>query len=66
MIVDERDENFREMAALGNLKAITAYIRGGVDLDSQNKMNGWTALHWACARGNIEVAGFLIRAGAKT
>ncbi|KAJ2496891.1 hypothetical protein GGH96_005498 [Coemansia sp. RSA 1972] len=66
MIVDERDENFREMAALGNLKAITAYIRGGVDVDSQNKMNGWTALHWACARGNIEVAGFLIRAGAKT
>ncbi|KAJ2851124.1 hypothetical protein IWW36_001375 [Coemansia brasiliensis] len=66
MIVDEREENFREMAALGNLRAITAYIRGGIDINSQNRMNGWTALHWACVRGNIEVVGTLIRAGAQT
>ncbi|KAJ2450697.1 hypothetical protein EV183_004103 [Coemansia sp. RSA 2336] len=66
MIVDEREENFREMAALGNLRAIAAYIRGGVDINGQNKMNGWTALHWACVRGNIEVVGALIRAGAQT
>ncbi|KAJ2369744.1 hypothetical protein H4S01_000813 [Coemansia sp. RSA 2610] len=65
MIVDEREENFREMAALGNLRAVTAYLRSGVDVNGQNKMNGWTALHWACVRGNIEVAGFLLRAGAK-
>ncbi|KAI9477581.1 hypothetical protein LPJ78_000034 [Coemansia sp. RSA 989] len=66
MIVDEREDNFREMAALGNLRAVAAYIRGGININSQNKMNGWTALHWACVRGNIEVVGALIRAGAQT
>ncbi|KAJ2713196.1 hypothetical protein H4R19_002376 [Coemansia spiralis] len=64
MAVDEREENLREMAALGNLKAVRAYIRGGVDVNSQNKMNGWTALHWACIRGNRDVVEFLVRAGA--
>ncbi|KAJ2461478.1 hypothetical protein GGI03_005021 [Coemansia sp. RSA 2337] len=61
---DERDENFREMAALGNVKAVRAYIRGGINIDGQNKMNGWTALHWACARGQSDIVEILIRAGA--
>ncbi|KAJ2722433.1 hypothetical protein GGI07_003331 [Coemansia sp. Benny D115] len=60
----EREEDFREMAALGNLKAIMAFLRGGINIDHQNKMNGWTALHWACARNNISVIELLIRAGA--
>ncbi|KAJ2833573.1 hypothetical protein GGI24_000795 [Coemansia furcata] len=63
-MLDERDENFREMAALGNVKAVRAYIRGGVNIDGQNKMNGWTALHWACARGQPDIVEILIRAGA--
>ncbi|KAJ1926033.1 hypothetical protein EC988_010332, partial [Linderina pennispora] len=52
------------MAALGNLKAVTAYIRSGIHIDSQNKMNGWTALHWACKRGHARIANVLLRAGA--
>ncbi|KAJ1951205.1 hypothetical protein FBU59_000305 [Linderina macrospora] len=64
MIADERDENFREMAALGNLKAVTAYIRSGIRIDGQNKMNGWTALHWACTRGHTRIVDVLLRAGA--
>ncbi|KAJ2582387.1 hypothetical protein GGH95_001565 [Coemansia sp. RSA 1836] len=63
-MLDDRDENFREMAALGNAKAVRAYIRGGVNIDGQNKMNGWTALHWACARSQADVVEILIRAGA--
>ncbi|KAJ2162072.1 hypothetical protein GGF46_000947 [Coemansia sp. RSA 552] len=66
MIQDEREESLREMAALGNLRAVTAYARAGVDLNSQNKINGWTALHWASKRGTIAVVEFLIRAGADT
>ncbi|KAJ2489545.1 hypothetical protein IWW37_003891 [Coemansia sp. RSA 2050] len=65
-MLDERDENFREMAALGNAKAVRAYIRGGIDIDGQNKMNGWTALHWACARGQSDIVEILIHAGANT
>ncbi|KAJ2530981.1 hypothetical protein EV175_007260, partial [Coemansia sp. RSA 1933] len=61
---DEREENFREMAALGNVKAMKAYLRGGVDIDGQNKMNGQTALHWACVRGNVDAVDLLVRAGA--
>ncbi|ORX69764.1 hypothetical protein DL89DRAFT_165602 [Linderina pennispora] len=64
MITDERDESFREMAALGNLKAVTAYIRSGICIDGQNKMNGWTALHWACKRGHARIVDVLLRAGA--
>ncbi|KAJ2610417.1 hypothetical protein H4S08_003621 [Coemansia sp. RSA 1365] len=66
MNTDEREENLREMAALGNLKAVRAYIRSGVDMNSQNKMNEWTALHWACVRENKDVAEFLICIGANT
>ncbi|KAI7826365.1 hypothetical protein BX661DRAFT_183863 [Kickxella alabastrina] len=64
MNFDEREEDFREMAAMGNIKAVTAYLRSGIQVDHQNKVNGWTALHWACARGHLKVADMLIRAGA--
>ncbi|KAJ1801231.1 hypothetical protein LPJ59_000445, partial [Coemansia sp. RSA 2399] len=63
---DEREENFREMAALGNVKAMKAYLRGGVNIDGQNKVNGQTALHWACVRGNSDAVELLVRAGADT
>ncbi|KAJ2680158.1 hypothetical protein GGH99_005454 [Coemansia sp. RSA 1285] len=65
-MIDEREESLREMVSLGNIKAISAYIRGGVNINSQNKMNGWTALHWACARGNLAAAELLVRFGADT
>ncbi|KAJ1663563.1 hypothetical protein IW140_004850 [Coemansia sp. RSA 1813] len=61
---DEREENFREMAALGNVKAMKAYLHAGVNIDGQNKMNGQTALHWACVRGNSAAVELLVRAGA--
>ncbi|KAJ2657132.1 hypothetical protein IWW48_004673 [Coemansia sp. RSA 1200] len=65
-MIDEREESLREMVSLGNIKAIGAYIRGGVNINSKNKMNGWTALHWACARGNLAAAELLVRSGADT
>ncbi|KAJ1822877.1 hypothetical protein LPJ56_000506 [Coemansia sp. RSA 2599] len=52
------------MAALGNLKVVISYLRSGVDINSRNRMNGWTALHWACTRGHQRVVETLIRAGA--
>lgn len=63
-MIDEREENLREMAALGNVKAVRAYLRNGVDMDSQNKMNGWTAMHWACARGQTAAVELLLGSGA--
>ena len=41
MFGDEREETLREVAALGNTRAIQHFAKSGVNLNSQNKMNGW-------------------------
>ncbi|XP_010001061.1 PREDICTED: ankyrin repeat domain-containing protein 40 [Chaetura pelagica] len=32
--------------------------------NSQNEVNGWTCLHWACKRNHARVVAYLLRAGA--
>ncbi|CEP17790.1 hypothetical protein [Parasitella parasitica] len=61
---DEREETLREVAALGNIKATLQLAQSGVNLNSQNAMNGWTALHWAAHRGHEHVVTALLRNGA--
>ena len=41
MYGDEREETLREVSALGNVKAVQHFAKSGVNLDAQNKMNGW-------------------------
>jgi hypothetical protein len=41
MITDEREESLREVAALGNIKAVNHYIHAGVNVNAANKMNNW-------------------------
>lgn len=38
---DEREHTLREVAALGNFKAVIHLAHSGVNLNSQNAMNGW-------------------------
>lgn len=38
---DEREHTLREVAALGNVKATVQLAHSGVNLNSQNVMNGW-------------------------
>ncbi|KAI9310123.1 hypothetical protein BX666DRAFT_1299520 [Dichotomocladium elegans] len=64
MITDEREETLREVCALGNLKAVQHFAKSGVNLNSQNKMNGWSALHWASHRGHEKVVRLLLSNGA--
>ncbi|KAI9138167.1 hypothetical protein BKA69DRAFT_1093099 [Paraphysoderma sedebokerense] len=64
-VYDERTELLRESAALGNLKAVQYYVSGGTDVNSVNKINGWTALHWAAKRNHDQVVQYLLRNGAK-
>ncbi|KAI9303344.1 ankyrin repeat-containing domain protein [Cunninghamella echinulata] len=66
MISDQREEGLREVCALGNIKAVQHYIQAGVNLNSQNKMNGWTALHWASHRGQEDIVRLLLSNGANT
>lgn len=41
MFTDEREDTLREVAALGNIKAVLHFAHSGVNVNSQNKMNGW-------------------------
>ncbi|KAL0080775.1 hypothetical protein J3Q64DRAFT_1706063 [Phycomyces blakesleeanus] len=64
MLTDEREETLREVSALGNPKAVHHFIHAGVNINSQNKINGWTALHWAAHRGHENVVRLLLSNGA--
>ncbi|KAI8335977.1 hypothetical protein BC941DRAFT_429925 [Chlamydoabsidia padenii] len=64
MIFDGREETLREVCAMGNTKAVQQYIIAGVKINSQNKMNGWTGLHWASHRGQEDIVRLLLSNGA--
>ena len=51
------EEKLREAACYGDWEAIGRMIANDIDIDinSQNKVNGWTALHWAAKRKHIKV-----------
>ena len=36
----------------------------GVDINAQHKINGWTALHWAVKRNNVQCVDILLSRGA--
>ncbi|XP_075759906.1 ankyrin repeat domain-containing protein 40-like isoform X1 [Pelodiscus sinensis] len=60
----ELPERLREAAALGDLDEVRRLLQRGADVNSQNEINGWTCLHWACKRNHAEVVSCLIDAGA--
>ena len=51
------EEKLREAACYGDWEAIERMITNDKDIEinSQNKVNGWTALHWAAKRKHIKV-----------
>ncbi|CAG5133055.1 unnamed protein product [Candidula unifasciata] len=61
---DDIAERFREAACVGDLTLLTKLELQGVDLNSKNSMNGWTALHWACKRNHVAVVKYLLDRGA--
>ncbi|XP_074744877.1 ankyrin repeat domain-containing protein 40 isoform X1 [Strix uralensis] len=60
----ERQERLREAAALGDAEEVRRLVELGVSLNSQNEVNGWTCLHWACKRNHAAVVAYLLHAGA--
>ncbi|KAG0225570.1 hypothetical protein BGW41_004615 [Actinomortierella wolfii] len=64
-LTDARCMDLMEMAAIGNLKAVLHYLHSGVDVNAQNPMNGWTALHWASHRGHEPIVRALLMRGAR-
>ncbi|KAJ3617548.1 hypothetical protein MTP99_007261 [Tenebrio molitor] len=60
------EEKLREAACVGDIEAVLALLSQNIDINSKNNVNGWTALHWAAKRGNVEVADVLVNHGANT
>ncbi|XP_028842933.1 ankyrin repeat domain-containing protein 40 [Denticeps clupeoides] len=60
----ELQERLREASAIGDLDEVRALVDSGVNVNSQNEINGWTCLHWACKRNHKHVVAYLLNSGA--
>ncbi|XP_057654548.1 ankyrin repeat domain-containing protein 40-like [Diorhabda carinulata] len=58
------EEKLREAASIGDTERVTMLLSQNVDVNSQNSVNGWTALHWAYKRGNENIIKLLNDHGA--
>ena len=52
------DEELREACAIGDETKAQMLIGQGANVNSSNKVNGWTALHWAAYRGHRLISHF--------
>ena len=58
------EETLREVCSLGDLEKAKVLLNNGVNINSQNKMNGWSALHWAAKRNHVNIVSYLLENGA--
>eukprot|EP00730_Choanoeca_flexa_P015698 TRINITY_DN7268_c0_g1_i1.p1 TRINITY_DN7268_c0_g1~~TRINITY_DN7268_c0_g1_i1.p1 ORF type:complete len:139 (+),score=8.24 TRINITY_DN7268_c0_g1_i1:135-551(+) len=63
MALDRRGEQLREAACAGDWEAVTSLLHAGVNPNDQNKVNGWTAMHWAAKRGHAKTLQILLANG---
>ncbi|XP_023687041.1 ankyrin repeat domain-containing protein 40 isoform X3 [Paramormyrops kingsleyae] len=57
-------ERLREASAIGDIDEVRALVESGVNVNSQNEINGWTCLHWACKRNHKPIVAYLLNSGA--
>lgn len=61
----QKNEKFRELCYIGDMELIKNFYRSNnPDINSQNKVNGWTCLHWACSKNNLNLIQYLCENGA--
>ncbi|KAK2169834.1 hypothetical protein NP493_1172g00013 [Ridgeia piscesae] len=59
------EEKLREYSCIGDEEGVRKLIlQQGVNVNSQNAVNEWTALHWAAKRGHVGLTSFLLSHGA--
>ena len=63
-ITEELNEKLREACCMGDKETVYKCLAQGADINSKNKMNGWTSLHWASKRGHISLVEILLRSNA--
>ncbi|XP_054614519.1 ankyrin repeat domain-containing protein 40 [Dunckerocampus dactyliophorus] len=60
----ELQERLREASAIGDIDEVRTLVESGVNINSQNEINGWTCLHWACKRNHKHIVSYLLSSGA--
>ncbi|KAK0156282.1 Ankyrin repeat domain-containing protein 40 [Merluccius polli] len=60
----ELQERLREASAIGDIDEVRTLVESGVNVNSQNEINGWTCLHWACKRNHKHIVSYLLNSGA--
>uniref|UniRef100_A0A8D3AHR6 Info WAP, follistatin/kazal, immunoglobulin, kunitz and netrin domain containing 2a n=1 Tax=Scophthalmus maximus TaxID=52904 RepID=A0A8D3AHR6_SCOMX len=60
----ELQERLREASAIGDIDEVRTLVESGVNVNSQNEINGWTCLHWACKRNHKHIVFYLLSCGA--
>lgn len=58
------EERLREAVSLRDLKAVQLLISNGAKINDQNRVNGWSALHWAAKRKDVPIVRILLESGA--
>ena len=61
---NDLEESLREMACTGCIEKMEVLVRAGVNVNSQNAVNGWAALHWAARRNHTHAVSYLLQSGA--
>ena len=62
--LDQLNEKLRENCCNGHSPEVLKCIESGASVNSRNKVNGWTALHWAAKRGHDNIVLILLKHGA--
>ena len=62
--LDELNEKLRENCCNGYSHEVLKCIESGAVVNSRNKVNGWTALHWAAKRDHDNIVLILLKHGA--
>ena len=60
------NERLREQCSVGDEDDVMKHLRSGAAVNSQNRVNGWSALHFAARREHAGIVRILLEHGADT